>query len=135
MIDRHKNQSHISSTLESARYTSDIFAMIGTIILWLYWPSFNAVEVTGAEQHRAVLNTYLSLASCCVTTFACSLIFTHNHKFDMVHIQNATLAGGVAVGTAANLMLRPFGAVIVGMGAGILSVCGYEKLTVRIRSD
>ena len=48
----------------------------------------------------------------------------------MVHIQNSTLAGGVAVGTSANLMLEPFGAVLVGVAAGAISVAGYEKITV-----
>lgn len=50
----------------------------------------------------------------------------------MVHIQNSTLAGGVAVGTSANLMLQPSGAVLVGIIAAIISVAGYAKLTVRI---
>jgi ammonium transporter Rh len=119
----------IENSLEEARYTSDIFAMIGTIFLWLFWPSFNAIEATGDGQQRAVINTYLSLAACCVTTFAVSLILSEHHKFDMVHIQNSTLAGGVAVGTSANLMLQPYGAVLVGAAAGLISVAGYTKLT------
>ncbi|XP_063904863.1 ammonium transporter Rh type A isoform X3 [Zophobas morio] len=123
------------NSLEEARYTSDLFAMIGTIFLWLYWPSFNAIEAPGDGQQRAVINTYLSLAACCVTTFAISIILSHEHKFDMVHIQNSTLAGGVAVGTSANLMLEPFGAVLVGVAAGAISVAGYEKITPFLRTN
>lgn len=47
-----------------------------------------------------------------------------------MHIQNATLAGGVAVGTAGEMMLTPFGSMIVGFLAGIISVLGYKYLTV-----
>lgn len=51
-------------------------------------------------------------------------------KFDMVHIQNSTLAGGVAVGSVCNLHIGAGGAIAVGIGAGILSVMGYHYLTV-----
>ncbi len=47
-----------------------------------------------------------------------------------VHIQNSTLAGGVAIGTAADMMIHPFGAMIVGTIAGTISVLGYRFLTV-----
>lgn len=48
-----------------------------------------------------------------------------------VHIQNAALAGGVAAGTAGEMMLTPFGSMIVGFLAGIISVLGFKYLTVR----
>ena len=47
-----------------------------------------------------------------------------------VHIQNATLAGGVAVGTAADMMIQPWGALVVGSLAGVLSVVGFNYVTV-----
>lgn len=47
-----------------------------------------------------------------------------------MHIQNSTLAGGVAIGTAADMMIHPFGAMIVGSIAGAVSVLGYRYLTV-----
>ena len=43
----------------------------------------------------------------------------------MVSIQNATLAGGVAVGSSADLVIQPSGAILIGMLAGTLSVVGY----------
>lgn len=42
-----------------------------------------------------------------------------------VHIQNATLAGGVAMGTAAEFMITPYGSLIVGFCSGIISTFGY----------
>jgi ammonium transporter Rh len=52
--------------------------------LWLFWPSFNAGLAEGDAQHRAVINTYYSLAACCVTAFAVSALVSKEHKFDMV---------------------------------------------------
>jgi ammonium transporter Rh len=47
----------------------------------------------------------------------------------MVHIQNATLAGGVAVGTIADMSIEPYGAMLIGCTAGVISTLGFEYLT------
>ena len=47
-----------------------------------------------------------------------------------MHVQNATLAGGVAVGTSADMMIHPWGALLIGTVAGTLSALGYRYLTV-----
>lgn len=107
---------------------SDMFAMIGTLFLWMFWPSFNGALANGASQHRVVVNTVLSLAACCVTSFALSKLMRPDRKFDMVDIQNATLAGGVAVGSSADLVIQPWGAALIGMIAALLSVAGYVYL-------
>jgi ammonium transporter Rh len=72
--------------------------MIGTIFLFCFWPSFNAgLASAGDSRLRAIVNTYLSIASSVLLTFICSCLFSKEKKFDMVHIQNATLAGGVGM--------------------------------------
>lgn len=114
---------------EGSVYHSDIFSMIGTIFLWLYWPSFNGGAAVGDEQHRAVINTYLSLAACTVITFAVSQLVEQKGRFNMVHVQNATLAGGVALGTSANMPLQPWAALLIGCIAGTISVLGFQYLT------
>uniref|UniRef100_A0A8C5MFJ5 Rh family C glycoprotein n=1 Tax=Leptobrachium leishanense TaxID=445787 RepID=A0A8C5MFJ5_9ANUR len=120
---------------EGSVYHSDIFAMIGTLFLWMYWPSFNsAVSNHGDAQHRAAINTYCSLASSVLTTIAISSAVNKTGKLDMVHIQNATLAGGVAVGTAAEMMLTPYGSLIVGFICGIVSTLGYKYLSPLLTS-
>lgn len=117
------------SSSEESSSTSDTFAMIGTLFLWLYWPSFNAGPATGNERQRAVINTILSLSACTVVTFAMSSLCNKKNKLSMVHVQNATLAGGVAMGSSANLITTPYGALIVGSVAGIVSTLGYVYLT------
>lgn len=59
-----------------------------------------------------------------------SAIVSHEHKLDMVHIQNSTLAGGVGVGAVCNLLIGPGGAAAVGVCSGLLSVLGYRYLSV-----
>ena len=38
----------------------------------------------------------------------------------------------MAIGTAADMMINPFGAMIVGSIAGTVSVLGYRYLTVKL---
>ena len=111
---------------EKSTKVSDTFAMIGTIFLWLFWPSFNGALAIGNSQHRVIINTILSLTSSCMSAFAMSKFF--RRKFNMVDIQNATLAGGVAVGSSADLVIGPSFSLLIGMIAGIMSTIGYNKI-------
>ncbi|KAM9616711.1 ammonium transporter Rh type A isoform 1-T1 [Morphnus guianensis] len=120
---------------EESTYHSDIFAMIGTLFLWLFWPSFNsAIASETIYQLKAIVNTYYSLAACTVVTFALSSLVDQRGKFSMVLIQNATLAGGVAVGTCADMSIHPFVAMCIGSMAGIISVLGFHFLTPFLAS-
>ncbi|NXQ98766.1 RHAG protein, partial [Sagittarius serpentarius] len=120
---------------EESTYHSDLFAMIGTLFLWLFWPSCNsAIASETVYQIRAIVNTYYSLAACTAVTFALSSLMDQRGKFSMALIQNATLAGGVAVGTCADLSIHPFAAMCIGSIAGIISVLGFRFLTPFLAS-
>ncbi|XP_067840575.1 ammonium transporter Rh type A-like [Heptranchias perlo] len=115
---------------EGSVYHSDLFAMIGTLFLWMFWPSFNSAIVESPNgQYRAIINTYYSLAACVLTAYAFSSLVDKKGKLDMVHIQNATLAGGVAAGTSADMMIYPYGGLLIGFIAGIISTVGFKYLT------
>lgn len=67
--------------------------------------------------------------------FSFFLWITHSTGLtQQVHVQNATLAGAVAMGTAAEFMITPYGSLIVGFCMGIISVFGYLFITVSLHS-
>jgi len=116
-----------------ATKTSDMFAMIGTLFLWMFWPSFNGALAETEQQHRVVINTVLALTASCVMAFAADILLRKHSKFDMVSIQNATLAGGVAVGSSSDLVIDPWGALLIGAVAGFVSVYGYVKIQPALK--
>ena len=122
------SRSAASNVNNASVYHSDLFAMIGTLFLWIYWPSFVASPAGEHDQERAIIATTLSLTGSCVAAFLTSL-WLRGGRFSMVDVQNATLAGGVAIGSAANLaVLSPAESVVIGVLGGVLSVVGYTKI-------
>eukprot|EP00798_Chlamydomonas_sp_ICE-L_P024559 gene24559-10170_t len=124
MISRNqpgKGEEHPKST---GSYLNDIFSMVGTLFLWLYWPSFNGA----LASFLCVVNTVFSLMGSTIATFAMSAL-VHQGKMNMIHVQNSTLAGGVAIGAACTLRMTPGGSVVVGAAAGAISVLGFTYLT------
>lgn len=75
------------SKLGTSRHNGT-FAMIGTLFLFCFWPSFNAAMLTGPGQHRAVINTVLSICASTVTAFLFSKAIHAGKRFDMEHVQN-----------------------------------------------
>ncbi|KAL5019944.1 hypothetical protein ScPMuIL_002836 [Solemya velum] len=127
------NDNASENKKEASSYNSDIFSMIGTIFLWVFWPSFNAALAHGGDQERAILNTYYSMAACTVIAVALSVATDPKGKISMVHVQNATLAGGVAMGTAARMPIGVWLAALVGAVAGVLSLVGFQFLSPALK--
>jgi len=120
------------SPLEKSRYTSDLFSIIGTMFLFCFWPSFNGGTASGIERLHAVTNTYISICASVIGAFFMSTI-VRKGKLDMIHIQNSTLAGGVAVGTVATCNIGLHGAIIIGTLAGMVSVLGFHYALPKLQ--
>jgi ammonium transporter Rh len=117
---------------KTTRYYNDIFSLIGTIFLWIYWPSFNSAISQQWNQQIVVSNTVSSLVGSCIATFLISRVIRPHGQFEMEDVQNATLAGGVAIGASADITIGPGGAMIVGMIAGTISTLGFRFLTSKL---
>uniref|UniRef100_A0AC35UDF4 Ammonium_transp domain-containing protein n=1 Tax=Rhabditophanes sp. KR3021 TaxID=114890 RepID=A0AC35UDF4_9BILA len=128
-------EDHSNSANEGSSYNSDVFGMVGTIFLFIYWPSFNAATaVSESAKQRCIMNTYLSLTASAIATFITSQIVDKNRKFDMVHICNSTLAGGVAIGTVGAVILNPWISLVIGSVGGVVSVLGYKYSSPFLKS-
>jgi hypothetical protein len=74
-------------------------------------PACLQAEPWNQTQFYCVLNTVVALLGSVLAAFAASAAL--EGKLNMVHIQNATLAGGVAMGAAADLQVAPGGEAVV----------------------
>jgi ammonium transporter Rh len=117
------------ATKPSTNYFSNLFAFIGTLFLWMYWPSFNfgVGATTAFTKTQIICNTILSLTGSCLATFATSAYL--KDKFTMEHLLNATLVGGVVIGASAGMIMHPGGALAIGFLTGIVSTLGFQYLT------
>ncbi len=115
---------------ETTSYVSDILCLMGTLFLWVFWPSFNsALTLKGDDQHRAILHTFIGLSSSTITAFALSAVFNKRGKLTMADIQNVTLAGGVTVGASVDMMISPVAAYVLGIMGCTACFFGYRYLT------
>ncbi|NWH59573.1 RHL protein, partial [Geococcyx californianus] len=111
---------------------SDLLSMLGTVFLWVFWPSFNSVLFT-EDGNKAIYNTYFALSASAVTAFVLSILTTKDGKLRMTHIHSAVIAGGVAVGYAAHSITYPWIAMILGLLASVIAVLGSYCLQVILK--
>ncbi len=110
--------------------TSDRFAMLGSMVLWLFWPSFCSAVVPAEQMPRTLIATVIALCGATLATVLASALLRKG-KPSYTDIANAALAGGVAVGATCNVV-SPAGAFVVGGLAGALSVIGYVLIQPRL---
>lgn len=113
-------------------HTSDRFAMLGSMVLWLFWPSFATALVPLENMPQTVANTLLALCGATIATYFLSSKL-HGGKTSMVDMANAALAGGVAIGSVCDVV-APAGAFGIGLLAGTVSVLGYVFLQPVLES-
>lgn len=114
-----------------ADFTSDRFSLLGSMILWLFWPSFCAALVPAELVPHTAINVILALCGATMATYFASIKL--RGKISAADIANAALAGGVAIGSACDVASFPE-AFIVGILAGALSTFGFAVLQTKVES-
>ncbi len=106
---------------------------LGVFILWLGWYGFNGAAATSVEQLGSIFVT--TTIAPAVATVVC-MIFTwiKYGKPDVSMCLNASLAGLVAI-TAPCDVTDAFGAIAIGVVAGLLVVFGVWLLDYKLRID
>jgi ammonium transporter Rh len=107
-------------------YNSQLIAMVGTLFLYMYWPSFNAALAPALTQQRVVINTAMAISSSCIC--ACGVSRLIHYKLEMEIVLNATVAGGVAIGACTDMVVSAGLATLIGGFAGTCSALGFAYL-------
>jgi ammonium transporter Rh len=110
---------------------SDRFSMLGSMILWIFWPSFCSAVVAPEQVQLTVVNTLLALCGATLSTFVASALL--RKKPAIADIANASLAGGVAIGATCNA-ISPLGAFGIGLAAGAICVIGYVLIQPKLQA-
>ncbi|MBU0664235.1 MAG: ammonium transporter [Proteobacteria bacterium] len=110
--------------------TSDRYSLLGSMVLWIFWPSFCSALVAPADVPKTAINVILALCGSTLATYFASVKL--RGKISAADIANATLAGGVAIGSTCALAV-PGTSFAIGILAGLVSTFGFaviqEKLT------
>lgn len=73
------NLPHVTSN-------SAMFSFIGTLFLWMFWPSFNSALIDVSfypyEKQLAIINTFLSLTGSVMATFITTTLFRGKFGID-----------------------------------------------------
>ena len=100
--------------------------------LWIFWPSFCAALVPVAAIPATVANVVLALCGATLATFLASVTLRKG-RLSAADVANATIAGGVAIGSTCDVV-SPGVAFVIGLLAGTLSVVGYALIQARFQS-
>ncbi len=112
--------------------TSDRFAVLGSMVLWIFWPSFCSAIVSPEQMPQTVLNTILALCGATIITYIMSSLLRKG-KTSIADMANAALAGGVAIGSTCNFV-TPTVAFVIGLLAGALSVIGFVVIQPKLQA-
>lgn len=134
--------SKISSSPHlNSDYYSNIFSFIGSLFLWLYFPSFNTANIQCLDndnkncknelreifRYRGIMNTYLSLVGSAIAAFVVSPLVS-NGKLKIDHLLHSSYVGGIIIGGCCTICPSAWGAILIGFIGGCLSVLGLWKI-------
>lgn len=108
---------------------SNEFCLLGSMVLWLFWPSFTSAVVAPELGYSTVLNTVLALCGSTLATYVFSKLI--RGKIEVEDIANAALAGGVCIGSTCSTA-NPGFAMVIGICAGTLSTLGFSFIAPKV---
>jgi Amt family ammonium transporter len=104
-------------------------AAVGAVILWFGWYGFNPGSTLSAMDLQGVARVpaNTTLAACAGGLSALFFVYPRSRKWDCGATINGLLAGLVAI-TCPCYWVSPFGAIMIGMVAGVVVILGTDLL-------
>ena len=110
--------------------TSDRFSLLGSMVLWVFWPSFCGALVAPEMIPATVMNVIFALCGSTLLTYFATMLLRRG--IDAADIANATLAGGVAIGSTCDQVSLPV-AFLIGAVAGFVSTFGFAVIQEKLQ--
>lgn len=129
-------------TMKHPNYTANKFsstvALLGTIIIWIFFPLLAMDPVfkggmNGFTTYTGPINVVFGLSAATVASFAMSALF--NGRLQIRDIVYGPVAGGVAVATSSVYIVEPVYAMTVGAFAGMLQVFIMNLIEKRVSNN
>jgi ammonium transporter Rh len=117
-------KEHMDMPIESDA-TSDRYSMLGSMVLWIFWPSFCAALVPPELIPTTIFNVIIALCGSTIATYFVSVII--RKKIGLADVANAALAGGVAIGSTCD-QTNYLMAMVIGLIAGSISTVGFALI-------
>lgn len=112
----------------NSNYFSNITAIIGVLILFNYFPSFNSGLVYSENgKYRASINTYLSLTGSTVCSFISSAFFNKG-RFVFEQILFGCFSGGVIISGCCSVCIDHWASLLIGCLCGVICVTFLSQL-------
>ncbi len=111
--------------------TSDRYSILGSMVLWVFWPSFCAALVPVEAIPHTIVNVFIALCGSTIATYIFSVLI--RGKINIADIANAALAGGVAIGSTCDFASHPQ-AMLIGAIAGTLSTVGFAVIQSKFQN-
>lgn len=111
-------------------FTSDRFSLLGSMVLWVFWPSFCGALVAPEMIPSVVLNVVIALCGSTLATYVATMVL--RRKIAAADIANATLAGGVAIGSTCDHVSLTV-AMTIGAVAGAASTFGFAVIQEKLQ--
>lgn len=105
------------------------FVWLASMLLWVLWPSFVTALLPADQVHRGMTTCYMAGLGSIISTYICCMLY--QKKVNPLVYTYAMLCGPVAIGSPL-LVVGPWGALLVGLAAGIISATSFIYLHGRL---
>ena len=118
------------------RYTTDSnripgsnipLASLGALIIWFGWIGFNGGSTLAWNNDVPVIILNTFIAACWGGIISTAIRYLRDGYIDLMYILNGVIGGLVAI-TACCHVVSPMGAIIVGIGAGVVVYLGEQVI-------